>query len=753
MPEQPNYLLGYGERLIAPIETAPAGGPKRAPYTFREARDRLAPMFRSAFREIDLLPDMVCPQDETVASLTLHPEYYAKSHFPSGFLRAAGLRAVGSRPIRLRPDRRSPDNRGRPHDPDEAMTTQLFVAGKRSAFRRLADEAPEWRGNAPGATALPAVERFSVFPVEERVRSLLDDGAPQMMEIVLHASALRRDGHIRAGYQQYLEGLGLETDFERAFFVGGLCFLSLRADALRAREVARYSFLRVLRSMPALRPFPSILRSAAPAPRSISFPSQGALDPDLRVAVFDGGLPDDSPLTRWATALDAPGVGPPAPDGPRHGEQVTSALLFGSVSAGAAERPVCRVDHYRVLDAPDAQTAGCDLFEVLQRIRSVIRQRNYEFFNLSIGPALPVEDDEVHVWTAVLDEHLSDGRTLATIAAGNEGNAPEDPILQPWRVQVPADCVNALGVGAADREGPGWNRAAYSSRGPGRSPGIMKPDVLAFGGSEREPFWAADGGTAVVPVKGTSYAAPEALRAAVSVRAHFGAALSPLAIEALLIHCADSDGKPAGEVGWGRIPKDLEELVVCRAGCVRVVYQDEVSAAGRRRIAIPIPREGLVGKVFITATFCVATPVDSGDPGNYTRAGLSVVFRPNSARFRGDSTTPASAVFFRPNALYGDHGAIRADSHKWETTLHRRVGKLAKSLRAPVFDIHHNARAHSRSDAGAPPLRYALIITVEAKRAADLYDRVLREYGTRLQPLLPVLRIPVRPSVDLFSSN
>ena len=750
MPER-NYLLGYGERLSVPIEAAPGGGPKRAPYGFREARDRLAPMFRSAVQEMDSLPETVCPQDETVASLILHPEYYAKSHFPAGFLRAAGLRAVGSRPRRILPDKRSLDSRGRPREPEKAMTTQLFVAGKRSAFRQLAEKAPEWTGGA--AEALAAIERFSAFSVEERLRPLTDDDALQPLEIVLHASVGEGDRHILAGYRTYLESLELDPRLERTFFVGGLCFLSLWADPLRAREVARYSFLRVLRPMPALRPFPSILRSVAPATRSISLPSQGAVDPDLRVAVFDGGLPENSPLVPWATALDAPGVGPAVSGWMGHGEQVTSALLFGSVSGNAAERPPCRVDHYRVLDTRDAQDSSYDLFDVLRRIQTVLRQRNYEFVNLSLGPNLPVEDDEVHVWTAVLDEHLSDGRTLATIAVGNNGSAPEDPCLELWRVQVPADCVNALGVGAADSDGPGWNRAAYSSRGPGRSPGFVKPDVLAFGGSDREPFGVIDRSARAIDVSGTSYAAPVAIRAALTVRAHFGSVLGPLAIKALLIHCAESDGQPLGEVGWGRIPKNLDDLVVCRTGCVRVVYQDEVAAAERRRIAIPIPREGLRGKVVITATFCFATSVDSVDPGNYTRAGLSVVFRPNSARFRAGATMPNTAEFFRPKALYGDRGMPRADAHKWETTLHRRVGKLAGSLHAPVFDIHYNARAHGHGDPGAHPIRYALVITVEAKSVADLYDRVLRDYGTRLQPLLPVNRIPIRPSANLFSSN
>jgi hypothetical protein len=34
----------------------------------------------------------------------------------------------------------------------------------------------------------------------------------------------------------------------------------------------------------------------------------------------------------------------------------------------------------------------------------------------SLGPELPIDDDEVHAWTAVFDDYLSKGGCLATVA-------------------------------------------------------------------------------------------------------------------------------------------------------------------------------------------------------------------------------------------------------------------------------------------------------------------------------------------------
>ncbi len=745
MAEPRNYLLGYGERLNADVDIGSSGGPKEQPYSFDEAHDYLAPMLTKAAEDLMSLPEAACPEGQAVASFTLHPEYYAKSYFPSAVLNRAGLRTVGSRARMVKPKKRS---RGR--KPEEMVTTELFVAGARSSFGLLASELPTWASTKTEAKQLIGIEEILALSPSERLRPLPESEEALPLEVVLHASGSVRDRFILAGFREFLSGMGIEPDLNRIFFAGKLCFLRTRASKLQAGEMAKFSFLRVLREMPRLRTTTPIIRGNFPRSRPIELPKGAAVDQKLRVALFDGGLPKTSPLTAWAQPLDVPGVGATDNDLLWHGETVTSALLFGSVSEGDPEPPFCQVDHYRVLDSKSANDPF-ELYEVLERIKTVLDSQNYEFASLSIGPTLPVDDEDVHAWTAVLDEHLSEGRCLKTIAAGNTGEEPQDPVLQKWRVQVPSDWVNGLTVGATDRRTGEWNRARYSSRGPGRSPGIVKPDVVTFGGSEKDPFWVCDPNSPgrIIATAGTSYAAPATLRSAVAVRAHFGQVLSPLAIKALLVHSTDDGGHSREEVGWGRLPNNLDDLVVCAEGCVRVVYQDTIFAASPRRIPIPMPHGRLTGKVNITATFCFATPVDPEHSGNYTKSGLSVVFRPNKTKFsRTDAIHADTAAFFRPKELYPIEQSLRGDAHKWETCLHRRVGKFASSLNEPVFDIHYNARAEGHSDSGADKIRYALVLTIEAPGVGDLYDRVVRTYPTKLQPLNPVIEVPVRTHVS-----
>ena len=478
-----NYLLGRGENLTSDIPPPGGGGPKAAIYSLDEARGALAPRAVDAARALDELPPAACPGDLAVAALTLHPAYLAKSHFPAGLLDAVGLRAVGSRPVTVVP-RRPP----RSLQPGvRAETAALFVAGPRSHFRALPALFERVIESDPAAGDVIKIEDFRVVDAAEKVRPIRGAAAEPLLEVVLHGAGLSGD-LVLDGFRHYLVTLGLDVDLDRRLEVGPLFFLPLRAPRDFVERVARYSFLRLAREMPALRRSRPEFRVVAPGVGSFPcrLPEAAPRSPEVRVAVCDGGLPAAPDLGRWVRRFDAPGVGAPDPDDLEHGLAVTSALLFGPLDPdGPADGPYAPVDHHRVLDAAAAADPQGQLYPVLERIAGVLERGDYGFVNLSLGPDLPIEDDDVTAWTARLDPLLAHGGTLATIAAGNGGGRDAEAGMN--RVQAPADCVNGLAVGACDSPGMPWDRAAYSSVGPGRSPGRIKPDVLGFGGTARRP--------------------------------------------------------------------------------------------------------------------------------------------------------------------------------------------------------------------------------------------------------------------------
>ena len=735
-----NFLLGKGERLAEDIVVKAGGGPKEAPYTFSEAKTRLTPKLAKAVKEIDQLPDVACPHDQAVIALTLNPEYIAKSYFPQELLKAAGVEPVGSKPKRITPAKRS-----RNREPVETLTTELFAIGTRTALRRWKEKLADWTEAFAGGRELVTLEDISAVRVRDKIKGGVQKKGRTTFEVVLHASELLGEGYILHDFRKYLGGLDINAQLSRRFYAGGLCFLELDAPASRAEDIAQYSVVRALREMPRLRMLRPTIRSSSIPTQTLALPQQAALDPDIRVAVFDGGLPKKHPLTAWAVPLDAPSVGSSHKDLLKHGVQVTSALLFGHIEPNhPLPQPYANVDHYRVLDNDPGQNPH-ELYEVLDRIETVLSANDYDFVNLSLGPRLPIEDDDVHAWTAVLDERFGRTDTLVTVAVGNDGEG--DEILGLNRIQVPADCVNALAIGACDTPGDNWRRASYSSVGPGRSPGLMKPDLVEFGGSMARPFLVVGDRItpSLEPTGGTSFSSPATLRAGIGVRAHFGSSIGLLAIRALLVHRCESSDHPPAEVGWGRLARTLEDIVICDDDTVRVVYQGNVSAAKYIRCPIPMPRGDIDGSAIITATLCYKSLTDPHHPGNYTRAGLEVAFRPHDQRFsRPNQVHPNTKSFFGNVHDGMAEDELRRDATKWENCLHASNRFRGSSLHNPCFDIHYNARLESKYSAPTLPLPYALVVSVQAKKVSDLYDQVVRRYATQLEALRPTVEIPVR---------
>lgn len=739
MSENKRFLLGYGERLTGHVQ-APRSGPVGDPaYNFDEAVLRLRSQAENLVTELDSLPNVACPDNEAVGTLTLHPQYLAKSYHPQKLLNSYNLRQVGSRPVEIVPDKWT--KKGKPL---LSHSTELYVAGDRESFAKWADDFMNDPERIP--EAIQRLESVRAPIPGDRLRNLnyadtTDEGL--LVELVLHAGA--HDEYIMAAFESYTQQLGIEADMGRRLYVGGLCFLPAEASNEQLETLANFAFLRAARPLSRMRSLGPVERSVTTPDQAICpLPTEGPLHPDLRLAVFDGGLVVGSALEKWASSIDAPGVAEPESSYLEHGHAVTSALLFGSLEPGIQpERPYASVDHYRVLDSSSAQDSF-ELYDVLRRIDDVLSDNNYEFINLSLGPYTPVEDDDVHPWTAVIDSYLSNGKALASIAVGNNGVPGSDPFEQ--RIQVPSDCVNGFAVGAADSVKTGWNRSSYSALGPGRSPGVVKPDALEFGGSNTEPFvvYSHAGGDAIARTQGTSFASPAALRRAVAMRTHFGEQLTPLALKALLIHSARDEGNDRSHVGWGKIPGTLEEIMVCNDGEVRVVYQGEMTPGRYLRAQIPMPEAGFEGKVKIAATFTYATLTDPQDPGNYTRSGLVPTFRPHKSRFaKEDSVDPQSKPFFKRGA-FDNEGSLRGDAQKWETVLNREQSFLSTTLDNPVFDIHYNARSNGGLPVGAERIPYALVVTVTAARMPDLYDQIVRTYAGRLEAMRPVVELPVQ---------
>ena len=159
---------------------------------------------------------------------------------------------------------------------------------------------------------------------------------------------------------------------------------------------------------------------------------------------------------------------------------------------------------------------------------------------------------------------------------------------------------------------------------------------------------------------------------------------------------------------------------------------------------MPLPQKPLKGKVKLSATFCYASPVDVEDAAAYTKAGLTITFRPNADKAASKRARPRS--FFSQTAFRTEQEQ-RSDLGKWETVLHASDRMLGTSLKEATFDIHYNARdGGAAAGAGTELIRYALILTVEAPKNESLYEDTLASHSL-LKAIEPRISLPVGISV------
>lgn len=746
MPRENNFLIGQGERLTFNVEVPSSGGRKNMPYDFTMTRERLSSNLLATSRYIEELPPEACPRNETVAILTMHPRFVSKSDFPIEFLNRVGLRALGSRQQKIAPDRW-----GVSRHPETAQTEQIFIAGRRTIFSRLTNTLQSWRETSGAAQNLLKVESISPFTAESKVRSIPENREELLLEVLLHNS---NDREIINSFIEYATAKGALVIVESARNIGGLTFIPIKVAREAVIDIARHSFVRVCRGMPTLRPlFPGITRQNVEV--DISLPNEGTIDTSVEAVTFDGGIPRDvlPALTPWVSLTEPVGIGPAVPELELHGLAVTSAFLFGVLKPSqVAMRPICYLEHVRVLDQRDIHSKDFEYIDVIERITQYLDTHpgQHKFINISIGPDIPISDDEVSYWTLALDQRLASANTLATVAVGNTGERDVASGLN--RIQPPSDAVNVLSVGAADSadEASGsWDRASYSAVGPGRTPGLVKPDGLAFGGTFQNPFFTLYSASSAHPVMGTSFAAPLTLRSSAAIAAQLGNKLNPLTIRALMIHFASDGGRNRLEVGWGRFELDPDRLITCPDNAPTIIYQGNLPVGTHLRVPIPIPNNTTQGYITISTTILISPEIDPGFLGTYTESGFLTVFRKDCERYRHypdgrRSVHPISSPFFSESSMYGvGEYELREGGLKWEPCAKSSRRFRAVTLNKPCFDIYHHSREEGLSTQRARPIPYALIVTIFAPRIRNLYDQVLRNYATVLVPIQPRLRIQI----------
>ncbi|PJZ28393.1 S8 family peptidase [Leptospira kmetyi] len=708
-----NLLLGHGETLTYDISKSGKPNNKNHPYKFEDVQSNLVSDTKIIISKINDLQFNAKPNGKSVIKVILHPAYLAKSYYPSDLLNQFSLSDIGSKSIAIVPRKQIAKKKT-----DKIIAPCLFVSGKEQDFKDLLETLESVDGEQKIVNEFIKLETLEYYNPLEKIKTAQTWRVDNKVEVVIHQP--ENENNIIELFYEYAQANNVKMDMDKRVKTKGLVFIPAICDEKGAAKLSEFTYLRALRVMPYLRTSKPIIRHISSSPTPIKFPQSDAINTDLKVAVFDGGIGNNK-IDRWCTET----IFQSAKTDPEyliHGSEVTSTILFGNLANKQIQLPTpyCKVDHFRVIDSEN--DSDPDLYDVLKRISDILDKDKYQYVNLSLGPKIPIEDDEVNVWTSKLESYLSSGETLLTVAVGNDGELGDQN-----RIQPPADLVNGLSVGAADRSSEKWKRASYSCVGPGRSPGLVKPDAIAFGGSELEPFLVYSPiNNTVIGTAGTSFASPLTLRTAIGIHTFLDYPLTPLTVKALLIHRIEPSNDPRSEIGWGRINTNIDKFLQCEDNEATVIYQGVLSPTKYAIVPIAFPQTELKGSVFITATFCFSSDYDPEHPHNYTKSGLTITFVPKG------NIKNKTKTFFNLKNHFSTEDELRADSHKWETTLHHEQRFKKDTLSDPFFKIDYQSR-----EKGAPQvsklreeLKYSLIVTIKVKDTPEVYNAILQRYQT-----------------------
>lgn len=774
--------LAGGERLRRTVDRASGGGPKYHPHSFEDAQRLLTPQVSHLQEEVAEMPAALRGA-RVIFEATVLPNYLANSYFPRELFEEADLVPLGTRAT-------VGQHVTAAREPEERPTKTYLVAGDERSLQRVSEllsgAGPE-RGRM--ANARDRLRQFAEvrLPTPQEVVRPSAPGEPAedliTWEAVLHpavAASGRFTEEEEAGvfekWVSFVESLGGEiaTDFRRR--LRGVTFVPVRLPVDAGEAAAGFNPLRAIRPMPVVRPIPGTPLRLAPTGEVQPQPPAGQRpESDLRVAVFDGGVDNSGPyLAPFVTSNDL-STEPAEDEGVAHGTLVTSAVLYGPMDPGSAlATPAVHVDHYRVLPIPGHDPWDVDLYWILDRIEETLRAHEYQLVNLSLGPDLTAEiDDEPHAWTATLDALAEERGILFVTAAGNNGDLDTASGLD--RVQVPADMINGLGVGACDRRAPtgSWRRCGYSAVGPGRAGARIQPVGVAFGGNEPgEPFRGVGSDSRLWGAAGTSFAAPTVVHGLSALAAALGDARSTANnLRAFAVHFAEppEEGIEPEEVGYGRLLERYGEIWAGESEEVTVLYEDSIERNEVVSLPLALPLDAVAGRTLsIRWTLVYSTVTDPTDAVDYGQAGLESAFRPHARRFRfidqdsgrslirdtvadADEVAALLRLGYQPSSVPVTRSpervrneAMLREEGKWETTVRSAVRMRASGLLEPQITVSYLAREQGSLLADASSLDYTLVLTVRAPRGVDLYGATRQQFQI-LDPVRAEIPLRVRP--------
>lgn len=759
-------ILYRGEKYSLPILK---GGKRKLPepaISYEEARGRLINDIQSTSEKLRGIPVEMRMPSETIVCLRMQPEFSAKSYYPSSLFTTLdeidGMQEIGSR--LWRPELENHETEQGNNKPGKLLFVRTTEEAL-STFQRKLNIAESLlsKGFMKDVRKLSGMD---LLKTEEQILGFDEEWSSGRVEAVLHPFALDSE-LVFSHFVTLLRKNGVNpNNLKYKQYDGGVTFVSIDGDRELLNILKGYNPLRMVHPL-SIRDIPNLIRNTVSlgVPKAPVFSTRAS----TVLGVLDGGIDATvDHLRNYVEAIDAvPDVALKA--GIEHGTQVSSAALFGPLNfynnTDTLPEPKVFVRNFRVLS--EKNVSDRELYETIDAIEGLVpKNPDIKVYNLSIGPRGPILDDVISRFTFALDLLSAKHNILFCTAVGNDGHS-----VGYDRIQSPSDMVNGLAIGAYTVIGNNKMRAPYSCIGPGREGNKLKPDVMGFGGCDRNPIQLIStvGGHRSF-TSGTSFASPIVASAAARLIDKSNSAIDSTVARALLVHSTveKTKKKHCFEMGHGTLPDDISDIAVCPEKSYTLIYQGEIEPGKYGEYQIPWPKDLTQGNVNFRWTLAVLTNVDPQSPDDYTSSTVELAFYPNSqvygftkpgkspkylnVELKADEVAKLEADGWKRSAYpktaskssgFMTEHELRADL-KWDSIDTREISKRASGINYPVFHLHAINRAGARTKSDR--VRFALILTVEApKSSTDIYTRIRSEYSA-LIPIKMDLQVEVTAS-------
>ena len=133
--------------------------------------------------------------------------------------RIVGLKSVGSRTVKV-----TPGGWTKKGEPQECTTTELFVAGKRQAFRYLNEWTRQIELKSDEALDLAHIEQFSAFTPRERIADY-GSAKDRFFEVGIHLLPEESRLFVQQAFVKYAKEVSVKVHSELGFTAGNLWFV------------------------------------------------------------------------------------------------------------------------------------------------------------------------------------------------------------------------------------------------------------------------------------------------------------------------------------------------------------------------------------------------------------------------------------------------------------------------------------------------------------------------------------------------